>query len=303
MSKKPFIIALTIAMLAQACSSDADFAVSQQDCGGFSISSPDGAQVSLQLCDTAWWIMQSAGESAPKPIHIADSHKISAFFNVLRDIQVMGLSIKDAAKDRFDCRIELRGASGRAQKEIRLQGVPGSPQMVGSVNGGQCYIVGVPGLRQSPIEDFSPTVEYWKDRSLLTIAEAGISAIAVRNIQDPAQGFSIKAEEGKYSVYGADSQFIDIPQQNILQYLGAIAGSYRAAQYVDSSSAIVSDMIYSLKVRSIMGAEDSIYFYKKYLPDGQPDFNQMYFRKGADIGTAKYFDFDRLLVDLDKLRG
>jgi len=294
---------LALALMMSACGDDADFTVNQQDCGGFDIVTRDGNSIWIMNRDTAWWVYAQPDPSVDAaPLCMADNHKIAAFFNVLRDIQVMGLSSKDPESQDCDSHIYIRNHSGRCSKELRFSAVPGSAQMTGKVNNGKYYIVGVPGLNQNPIEDFASTVEYWKDRSLLYIGEGNISAISVENLMDPSQTFRIKSDAGSFVLYGADDSAIDVPQANIRQYLGSITGIYRAAGYIEAIDLKDSDIIYRLMVRNCLGAEDVITFYKKYQPNGQPDFNQMYFRKGADIGTAKYFDFDKVLVDLERLR-
>ncbi len=294
---------LAVALMLAACHDDTDFTVLEDRCGGFDIETRDGGSIWILNRDTAWWVYhQPDTRENAKPLCMADRHKISAFFNVLRDIQVMGLSSKDPGSRDCDSHISIRDFSGRCTKELRFSAVPGSSQMTGKVNNGKYYIVGVPGLNQSPIEDFSSAVEYWKDRQLLYVGEDNVSAISVENMIDPSQSFAIVGNAGVFEVHRADAAKVDAAQQKIRQYLGSIVGIYRAASYLESASLDDSDMIYRLKVSNLLGAEEEIAFYRKCLPDGQPDFNQMYFRKGTDVGTAKYYDFDKVLVDLDKLK-
>lgn len=283
-------------MFLSSCGDDSNFTVNQDDCSSFNIVSKDGASISVAR-DTAWSVVSADG----KTVCPADAHKIAAFFNVLRDIQVMGMSQK-SPDDVFDCEIIVRNGSGREVKRLRFSNVPGSPNMIGSADGGKCYIVGVPGLNQSPIVDFSSQVEYWKDRSLLYFSADNISRISVENLKDPRQSFFVATSADGYSVQDDGGNALDISSTAVRKWLGGISGVYRAADYADGLNLNDDDAIYRLAVKNCLGIEETIIFYRKFLPDGKPDFNQMYFRKGADIGTAKYYDFDKVLVDVDRLR-
>lgn len=290
-----FCVAVLSALILQSCADDTRFYVDKDECAGFQI--VQGSQLISISRDTAWSIVDEAGNV----VCPADAHKISAFFNVLRDIQVMGMSQKDASGS-FDCEVRILGESGRAVRNLRFSAVPGSSNMIGSSDGGKCYVVGVPGLNQSPIGDFSAALEYWKDRSLLCISAENLSMISVCNYVESAQSFQVSTSVDAFEVRDAQGDVVDIQLTSIKRWLGGISGVYRADGYVDSLPSADGDIIYRLKTRTRLGLEDSVVFYRKYMPDGKPDFNKMYFRKGADVGTAKYFDFDKLLVDLDALR-
>ena len=183
-------------------------------------------------------------------------------------------------------------------KKIRLKSVAGSSQMIGSVNGGKCYIIGVPGLNVSPIENFSAAAGYWKDLSLLEVMPDNISKISVENFADPAQSFFISTVADGFEIRGADGNIIPgIDEQSIRRYLGGIAGKYRAAQYVDAQHFTPADSLFRLSVRTRIGDEETIVFYKK-----EGDFNQMFFRKGVERGLAKYYDFDKVLVEVEGVK-
>ncbi len=282
-------------MALQSCGGDSDFTIQEQDCGAIVICA--GGHTITLTRDTVWHI--SAADGAH--ICTADDGKISALFNVFRDIQIMGSSTY-SPDGKFDYEIHFQKSPGRDIKCMKFNAVPGSPMLVGSVDGGKCYIVGVPGLNINPSANLQPAAEYWKNRSLLEINGAGISLIAVNNLIDRAQSFTISTNVDAYTVQDADGHIVDIPTEKVRQFLGSISGEYRAESYVDNISPLPEDMIYQLKIRNRLGMEDSIFFYKKYINETQPDFNKMYFRKGGEVGCAKYFDFDNLLVDLDRLK-
>ncbi|MCQ2250620.1 MAG: hypothetical protein MJZ66_05870, partial [Bacteroidales bacterium] len=221
---------LALALMLAACGDDTDFTVLEDRCGGFDIETRDGNSIWILNRDTAWWVFHQpdARENA-KPLCMADAHKISAFFNVLRDIQVMGLSSKDPESKDCDSHISIRDFSGRCTKELRFSAVPGSSQMIGKVDNGKYYVVGVPGLNQSPISDFASAVEYWKDRSLLYVMEGNVSAISVENFLNPGQTFFVNAVADVFEVRDAKGDVVEVQQQNVRRYLGSITGIYRAA--------------------------------------------------------------------------
>lgn len=282
-------------MALQSCGDDTDFTVNKDDCASFDIISGN-SQITI-VRDTAWSIQDGEG----RVVCPADINKIEAFFNVLRDIQVMGMSQRDASAG-FDCEVVIHGRSGREIKNLRFAQVPGSANMIGSSDGGKCYVVGVPGLNQNPIVDFQPGVEYWKDKSLLLLSADNISKISIENFIDPSQTFFVETNVNDFAVRNSNGDIVPIPQSNIKSWLGSISGIYRASEYTEGVQLMAQDLIYRLKTRNRIGICDSILFYKKYLPDGKPDFNKMYFQKGTDIGTAKYYDFDKVLMDLDRLK-
>ncbi|MBO7439135.1 MAG: hypothetical protein J6U21_05595 [Bacteroidales bacterium] len=284
--KKYWIIVLSLFTLIS-CSDDKDFQVVEDEVGKVEIVS-GGKDLHLAK-DTAWYVSDAEGHR----LCSCDEYKIAAFFNVLRDVQVMGLS-NHPQDGAFDSEIILKKSSGSVIKKIRLKSVAGSSQMIGSVNGGKCYIVGVPGLNVSPITNFSAAADYWKDLSLLELTPYNISKISVENFADPAQSFFISTVADAFEIRGVDGNlFTNIPEQSIRQWLGSIAGTYRAVKYVDAEQFAPADSIFRLKVRTRLGDEESITFYKK-----TNDFNLMFFSKGDEKGLAKYYDFDRVLVEV-----
>lgn len=291
-----FVAALVLEAVAlMSCADDTAFSVDQSDCQGVRIVR-GGQQISLSR-DTAWYVVGVDDER----LFYCDPFKVEAFFNVLRDIQVMGLSSKAPDSD-FDCAVELYSSRGKLLRQLRLSPVAGSAQMIGSVDGGKCYVVGVPGLNQNPIVNFSEKPGYWKDLSLLELSPYNVSMLRVSNYVDPRQSFCVETQGAGFVAYGASGDVLDVPQDNIREYLGKATGSYRAAQYMDSVPAGSDAVIYRVDVRNSLGIRDSLMFYKKYLDGGRPDFNMMYFRHGHECGTVKYFDFDNLLIDGDRLR-
>ena len=279
-----------------ACADDTDFQVNESDVGTVEIRDGEGNSIHFAK-DTAWYVADADG----KKIYNCDEYKISAFFNVLRDVQVMGLSTHPQDGE-FDSEVILKKSFGGVLKKIRLKSVAGSPQMIGSVDGGKCYFVGVPGLNVSPISNFVATADYWKDLSLLELTPYNISKFSVENFIEPLQSFFISTVADGFEIRGIDGNIVaGVGEEAVRHYLGGIAGVYRAAQYVDAADFTPADSIYRLKIRTRVGDEDSIIFYKK-INGSQPDFNQMYFRKGGEQGLAKYFDFDKVLVDLEMLK-
>ncbi len=294
MKKLLFIFLIFFALIS--CTDDTDFQVVESEVGGVEIIGNGGKNIRLAK-DTSWYISDADG----KRIYTCDEYKIAAFFNVLRDVQVMGLSTHPQ-DGNFDSEIVLKKNSGSILKKIRLKSVAGSSQMIGSVDGGKCYIVGVPGLNVSPMENFSATVDYWKDLSLLELTPDNISKISVENFLEPAQSFFISTVADGFEIRGIDGNIIPgISEQNIRCYLGGIAGTYRAAQYVDAQHFTPADSIYRLSVRNRLGDDESIIFFKK-MNGSQPDFNLMFFRKDGEQGLAKYYDFDKVLVDAEGMK-
>ena len=292
---KKFLVLVLTAITLFACTDETDFSVDETEVGGVEIRS-NNHSVNL-LRDTSWYIADNEG----RRINSCDEYKISAFFNVLRDVQVMGLSNHPQNGD-FDSEVVLKKNSGKILKTIRLKSVAGSSQMIGSVDGGKCYFVGVPGLNVSPISNFASTADYWKDLSLLELTPDNISKISVENFLEPEQSFFISTVADGFEIRGIDDNIISgINEQSIRHYLGGISGQYRAAQYIEAENFASADSICRLTVRTRLGDEESITFYKK-MNGSQPDFNLMYFRKGNEIGTAKYYDFDKVLVELERMK-
>ena len=293
---KVVTLILFAAIILSACSDDTNFSVDEHQIGDIDIKCGD-KNIRLR-CDTSWYISDNDG----RRLYSCDEHKMSTFFNVLRDIQVMGLCPLEHLGS-FDAEVSLKKHSGSVVKTLRLNAVQGAPQMIGCVDDGKCYVVGVPGLKVSPICNFVADVEYWKDLSLLELSPYNITKISVENYIDTLQSFFVSLlDDGSYVATDNNGVRInDIDEQNIRLWLGSIAGKYRAVEYIDTLNVANKDIIYRLKISSRIGTEDSITFYKKF-NGSNPDFNNMYFRKGNEIGIAKYYDFDKLFIDADRLK-
>ncbi len=286
-----FITALELS----SCQDDTDFATDCSDLGSVVITSGDKT-VTLGR-DTAWYVADSEG----RRMYSCDEYKMSAFFNVMRDIQVMGLS-SHTQDGGFDAEVTLKKPSGSTVKQLRLKAVTGSPQMIGSINGGKCYVIGVPGLNVNPISNFNATADYWKDLALLELSPYNISKISVENYIEPSQSFSINTSgDGFEAVAGNGTPLSGVTEQSVRRWLGSIGGRYRASEYVDDERFTPGDTIYRLTVRSKIGIEEPIVFFKKF-NGTKPDFNLMFFSKNGEHGTAKYYDFDKVLIDAEKLK-
>ncbi len=289
MRKFCFLILIFFTLIA--CSDDTNFQVMEDDV--YQVQMVNNDHKILLARDTAWYVADADG----RRLYSCDEYKIAAFFNVLRDVQVMGLS-NHPQDGAFDVDVQLMKQSGGVIKNIRLKSVAGSPQMIGSVNGGQCYVIGVPGLNVSPIVNFAATAEYWKDLSLLELTPYNISKISVENFAAPAQSFFVSSVANGFEIRGIDGNIIDgIDEQSVRHWLGSIAGTYRAAKYVDAAHFSSADSLFRLRVCSRVGTEDEILFYRK-----ANDFNLMFFQKNGEYGLAKYYDFDNLLVELEGVK-
>lgn len=229
----------------------------------------------------------------------ADSVKVSALLNVMRDIQVMGIANYDFDNNPHDDIIIRRGDN--LVKHIRYIAVPNSPQLIASVDGGRSYVVAVPGLSINPSVSFSCYVNYWRKALLLEIVPSSVASIQVSNFMDPAQSFCVSANDSGYQATDANGNAVAVDDKAIREFLGSVAGAYSAAEYIDTLNLKADDLIYKLCVTNRNGSADSLAFYRKYLPGGRPDFNLMYFSACSSMGTAKYFDFDKLLIDKDRL--
>jgi hypothetical protein len=282
-----FILTLTFAAIS--CSSDEDFSLEESDCQIVEIS--DGKKTVVLEKDTAWFV--TAGG---KKLFYCDKHKISALFNTLRDLQLQGLSSYDGAAG-FKNIITIKKQSGKTVKTLKFNPVGNSPQLIGSCNGGKCYVVAVPGLKENPSVNFSPDENYWKELSLLDINGENFSYIKVENFLDTAQSFSIVLKNGALEFFDyKNEKNPEINQENLREYIGSIFGVYRAKEQFSKLQLPENQKIYSLTVNG-----KKIDFFKK-LDNGKPDFNQMYFSCGEDFGTATYFSFERVLIDAEKLK-
>lgn len=282
-----FILILTFA--AVSCNSDTDFPTEESDCQIVEIS--DGNKTVVLEKDTAWFV-----KSGEKKLFYCDKHKISALFNTLRDLQLQGLSSYNG-ETGFKNIITIQKRSGKTVKTLKFNPVGNSPQLIGSCNGGKCYVVAVPGLKENPSVNFSPEKNYWKELSLLEISAENFSSIKVENFLDTAQSFSIVLKDGVLEFFDyKNEKNQEIKQENLREYIGSIFDVYRAKEQFSKLQLPENQKIYSLTVNG-----KKIDFFKK-IDNGKPDFNQMYFSCGEDFGTATYFSFERVLIDAEKLK-
>ena len=282
-----FILTLTFAAIS--CNSDTDFPTEETDCQIVEIS--DGNKTVVLEKDTAWFV-----KSGEKKLFYCDKHKISAFFNTLRDLQLQGLSSYNG-ETGFKNIITIKKQSGKTVKTLKFNPVGNSPQLIGSCNGGKCYVVAVPGLKENPSVNFSPEKNYWKELSLLEISGENFSSIKVENFLDTIQSFSIVLKDGVLEFFDyKNEKNQEIKQKNLREYIGSIIGIYRAKEQFSALQLPENNKIYSLTVNG-----KKIDFFKK-IDNGKPDFNLMYFSCGEDFGTATYFNFEKILIDADKLK-
>ena len=282
-----FILTLTFAAIS--CNSDTDFPTEETDCQIVEIS--DGNKTVVLEKDTAWFV-----KSGEKKLFYCDKHKISAFFNTLRDLQLQGLSSYNG-ETGFKNIITIKKQSGKTVKTLKFNPVGNSPQLIGSCNGGKCYVVAVPGLKENPSVNFSPEKNYWKELSLLEISGENFSSIKVENFLDTIQSFSIVLKDGVLEFFDyKNGKNQEIKQKNLREYIGSIIGIYRAKEQFSALQLPENNKIYSLTVNG-----KKIDFFKK-IDNGKPDFNLMYFSCGEDFGTATYFNFEKILIDAEKLK-
>ena len=291
--KTKLILLIAIACCTVSCSRYPDFAVEAEDCGSVRIS--HGGKCLELNHDTAWFV-QLDGEK----LFYADKNKVSAFFNTLRDIEIQGLSNYSPEKD-FQYTVEVLNNGGKVTKTLRFNPVPSSSNMVGSCNGSECYIVGIPGLNVSPAANFNTDAGYWKPLLLLDIQANNISKISVTDFTNQKQSFSISLNVDTFVVSDYQDHPQTISQNSIRQWLGALS-TFHAAEFCPMPDLPDSLIIYKVCLTPKNGGEQVVTFYKKYLSDNTPDFNRMWFETDGLTGTAKYFDFDFLLIGLDKLR-
>ncbi|MBR4440847.1 MAG: hypothetical protein IKS00_04770 [Bacteroidales bacterium] len=291
--KIKLLVLVAIVCCSASCSRYPDFATAIDDSGSVRIS--HGGKSIVLNHDTAWYV-EIDGEKH----FYADPTKVSAFFNSLRDFEIQGLSNYSPEKD-FQYTIEVRSSGAKVIKTLRFNQVPSSPNMVGSCNGSECYIVGIPGQSYSPTENFHSDAGFWKPLLLLDIVAANISKISVTDFTDQNQSFSISLNVDTFVVRNFENMPQAISQKNIRYWLGSLT-TFHAAEFCPTPDLPDSLKIYEVCVKPKNGGEQSVTFYKKYLSDNAPDFNRMWFETDGVTGTAKYFDFDFLLIGLDKLR-
>lgn len=276
-----------------ACGGYPDFATQPSDCHAIRITHNNNQ---LTLCkDTAWYV-----DNNGSPLFYADNGKTEALLNTLADMSIQGISTYNPEKG-FQYKVEILNSSNKVSKTLEFNPIAQSPNLVGSCNGSESYIVGIPGLSISPSINFNPDPDYWKNLALLEIFAPNISKISVTDFINPEQSFFISTNLDTFVIKNYKNEPQSIPQSNIRQWIGAL-GSFHAAEYCQVASLPDSLKIYQVATTTKTGYESKITFYKKYLSDESPDFNRMYFSTLDATGTAKYFDFDLLLIGIDKLR-
>ncbi|MBR4265568.1 MAG: hypothetical protein IKQ46_05875 [Bacteroidales bacterium] len=292
--KKIYLLIFSLTSIFASCTDDTDFSTQEADCEVIEIQN-NNKIVTLEK-DTAWYL----SENGEKQFY-CDKFKIYAFFNVLRDITLQGLSKADKNSD-FKYIITVKTKSGRTTKTIKFEPISNTPQMIASCNGGKCYVVAIPGLKESPTASMSAEKDYWKNLSLLEILPENISALKIINYIDSTESFAIHTQGNNFEVKNCKNEIIEIEQTNIRQYLGSISGTYRAKEYLQKLDLPEKSKIYDFEITSKLGITTKISFYKKLDSNGKPDFNLMYFSDEKAFGTAKYFDFEKILIDLKRLK-
>ncbi|MCQ2975896.1 MAG: hypothetical protein MJ211_13935 [Bacteroidales bacterium] len=291
--KNYLFLLIAIIITLSACNEYPNFQVLEDNCEFIRLKLKDKT-IDLKK-DTAWYV--SINDTK---LFYADKNKISAFFNVLRDIEVQGLSTHNSESD-FEYTIEVLKPNGNVKTTLKFNSVPSSSTMIGSCDNSKCYVVGVPGLNESPSINFTATPEYWKNLSLIDISAQSLSQLSIKNYIEPNQSFSVSLNVDSFVVKNNENQFELIPQQNIKMWLGSLS-TYSATEYYNSLEINDSLKIYDLYLKTKYGSETTISFYKKIDKNNQPDFHKMYFSSNGEFGTVKYFDFDRLLIDLKDLK-
>lgn len=288
------LLLLLITVCIVGCDGYPDFSVQQENCSMVRISH-EGADITLKS-DTAWYV-DFNGEK----LFYADRNKVDALFNTLKDINIQGISNFNP-ENNFQYTIEVYNLRGKLNKTLKFNSIASSPNMVGSCNGSKCYVVGIPGLNISPTINFNPDPSYWKNLALLEVYAQNISQISITHFNDPEQSFSISLNIDTFIVKDFENKPIAIPQDNVRQWLGAL-GTFRAAEYCTSPILPDSLKLSQVAIKTKSGESENVIFYKKTLDNGTPDYNQMWFitPEGA-TGKAKYFDFDMLLIGVEKLK-
>lgn len=288
------LLLLLITVCIVGCDGYPDFSVQQENCSMVRISH-EGADITLKS-DTAWYVDLN-GEK----LFYADRNKVDALFNTLKDINIQGISSFNP-ENNFQYTIEVYNLRGKLNKTLKFNSIASSPNMVGSVDGSKCYVVGIPGLNISPTINFNPDPSYWKNLALLEVYAQNISQISITHFNDPEQSFSISLNIDTFIVKDFENKPLAIPQDNVRQWLGAL-GTFRAAEYCTSPILPDSLKLSQVAIKTKSGESENVIFYKKTLDNGTPDYNQMWFitPEGA-TGKAKYFDFDMLLIGVEKLK-
>lgn len=288
------LLLLLITVCIVGCDGYPDFSVQQENCSMVRISH-EGADITLKS-DTAWYV-DFNGEK----LFYADRNKVDALFNTLKDINIQGISSFNP-ENNFQYTIEVYNLRGKLNKTLKFNSIASSPNMVGSCNGSKCYVVGIPGLNISPTINFNPDPSYWKNLALLEVYAQNISQISITHFNDPEQSFSISLNIDTFIVKDFENKPLAIPQDNVRQWLGAL-GTFRAAEYCTSPILPDSLKLSQVAIKTKSGESENVIFYKKTLDNGTPDYNQMWFitPEGA-TGKAKYFDFDMLLIGVEKLK-
>ena len=288
------LLLLLITVCIVGCDGYPDFSVQQENCSMVRISH-EGADITLKS-DTAWYVDLN-GEK----LFYADRNKVDALFNTLKDINIQGISNFNP-ENNFQYTIEVYNLRGKLNKTLKFNSIASSPNMVGSCNGSKCYVVGIPGLNISPTINFNPDPSYWKNLALLEVYAQNISQISITHFNDPEQSFSISLNIDTFIVKDFENKPLAIPQDNVRQWLGAL-GTFRAAEYCTSPILPDSLKLSQVAIKTKSGESENVIFYKKTLDNGTPDYNQMWFitPEGA-TGKAKYFDFDMLLIGVEKLK-
>ncbi len=282
--------AFIIILFLYSCTDYKDFSVNPEDCYAIEITN-ENKKITL-LRDTVWLC------SDESKCFKADVGKIEALLNTLRDFQVMGMSDYNP-QEGFPINVDIKNKRGKTIKKLSFKPLVGSANIIASRDGGNCWVVGVPGLEINPQSNFDISPNYWKMNLLLDIEPLSFKHLDVENFINPLQSFSISSRTDSFVCINAEKHFVE--QKNIINYITSL-GSYSAFQFVENFSIKESDKIYKILYVNKNLDSVGINFYKKYIQDGSLDFNLMYFKTNDNsIGTVKYFDFERLLIDAQDL--
>lgn len=282
--------AIVFLFLIASCTDYKDFTINPDDCYQIEITS-NGNSLKL-LRDTAW-ICQHNNKN-----FVADKAKTEALLNTLRDLRVQGISNYNP-QDSFPIEIVAKNKNGKNIKTLKIKPVESTPSMIISRDGGECCVVAVPGLDINPKSNFNSSPNYWKINTLIEIVPQNVKQITIENFVNPLQSFTISCNADSFVCKNGENRFIS--QKNIINYISSL-GSYSAKDFLDNINLDEKNKIYKILYVEKKLDTTEVTFYKKFLPDGSPDFNLMYFKTpNNNYGTIKYFDVEQLLLNAEDL--
>lgn len=280
--KKLFFTLFVIISFA-ACVDNTDFSINPQKCKSLTIS--DTAQKSLTLIFTDKWYVKTDNGNFP-----ADTSKLTALFNTLRDMLPVG-SAPESFKKAFSIRVSAFDNNNNLIKTLDLGAVASTSDLIICRDSDKPYVASVPGLDINPIQNFSVNPSYWFYSVLSDIPFSHISFLSVENFENHEASFKIILQDNKFIITDFEDKLLEVDKQSIANYLCAY-GIFSAAEITDNI--VDTEKFYQLKATFTSGRILDITFYKKY-NNNSPDYNLMWFRSGSLCGTVKYFDVDLLL--------